>query len=761
MALATHAIEALLCDPKPLGDIDKAYPRADDAWSMTLPDLTSLPKGKSAKRSLRFCIATEDIVGPVRNGGIGTTYAALAAMLGESGQDITILYLRGEEVENESIGHWIDYYGRKGVKLVPVPNYAATENITTNADRWMRPAYNMYRWLLDNPMDVVHVSEWRGSAFTCLTAKRLGTAFADTLFIVKTSSPWLWNRLYGSQSIDQPDDLAKMFAERRSVELADMVIGGSLHLLRWMASQGYVVPRERAFVQPNVVTFEHLKDFIARRDLKPGQRMPIDEIVFFGRLEARKGLLTFSQSIRRLLRLGRALPAKISFMGKPGARLSVRPHQTVIEYIDEVTADWPTEVSILPDFQQHDAISYLLDGARLAVMPSIIENSSLAVYEAATCHIPFIASDSGGTSELVAKEDRAQVLCEPHPIPLADKLAEAIDQGGYIARASFDNQRNLKIWNDFHDRLCCGLKEELLKRASPSAKRVSGKTTIDVAVYCHDGSRNLERTLDSLAAQTHQPRQVLIAVDALDDEAACENARVAVQARGLKHRVLPTLDFDAGYALNEAARYSDADYVCFLQDGWTLKPEGLSTLAGVARHHGAEVLSWYHERRPADGADGDPSVLVAEMIGGPSETIYLDNPREIPLFVRRTSFEQLKGFTVDYRVPLHGREFISKAIVSGTSCETVPVNLGSIIERDAAWLAKECYDADSGEFRLLRPFLAAVPLAMRETVLVANGLQRRIRKGPKKKPQTTLKKPKLHPAFEGANPPEKSSQLGR
>ena len=340
------------------------------------------------------------------------------------------------------------------------------------------------------------------------------------------------------------------------------------------------------------------------------------------------------------------------------------------------------------------------------------------------------------------------------PDPAGGQARRSHRQGRIYRRASFDNKRNLKIWNGFHDRLCCGLKEELLKRASPSAKRVSGKTTIDVAVYCHDGSRNLERTLDSLAAQTHQPRQVLIAVDALDDEAACENARVAVQARGLKHRVLPTLDFDAGYALNEAARYSDADYVCFLQDGWTLKPEGLSTLAGVARHHGAEVLSWYHERRPADGADGDPSVLVAEMIGGPSETIYLDNPREIPLFVRRTSFEQLKGFTVDYRVPLHGREFISKAIVSGTSCETVPVNLGSIIERDAAWLAKECYDADSGEFRLLRPFLAAVPLAMRETVLVANGLQRRIRKGPKKKPQTTLKKPKLHPAFEGANPPE-------
>ena len=69
-----------------------------------------------------------------------------------------------------------------------------------------------------------------------------------------------------------------------------VLIGGSLHLLRWMASQGYLIPRARTFVQPNVVTFDHLKDLINKRSWEPGTRHRIDEIVFFGRLEARKGL---------------------------------------------------------------------------------------------------------------------------------------------------------------------------------------------------------------------------------------------------------------------------------------------------------------------------------------------------------------------------------------------------------------------------------------------------------------------------------------
>ena len=689
----------------------------------------------------------------MRNGGIGSTYAALAAMLAAQGHDITILYLKGEEVENETIGHWIDHYAAQGVTFVPVTNYAQAGDIVTNSDQWMRPVYNMYRWLIDNPMDVVHVSEWRGSAFMCLTAKRQGIAFPDTLFIVKTSSPWLWNRMYGSSSIDRLGDLAKTLAERRSVELADMAIGGSAHLMRWMASQGYVLPRGRCFVQPNVVSFAHLEDLIARRNLKPGRRIPIDEIVFFGRLEARKGLLTFCHAVRRLMKLGHALPEKITFMGKPGARLAVRPHQTVLDYIEEETADWPTQVSILTDYQQHDAIGYLLDGARLAVMPSTIENSSLAVYEAAICHIPFIASNAGGTPELLAARDAKRVLCDAHPIPLAQQLAEAIDKGGYVAAASFDNKRNLEVWAGFNDALARGLREILIKRASPKAAGKVRAASVDIALFSRGDAQRLERTLNSLKAQKKRPKRVLIAVDAEDEAAAAEMARAAATARGLDFEVLTALDYDAGYALNEAARRSRADYIVFLEDGSTLEPDALDILAQVARRRPADVLTWHHRRiSEAEGGNGE---LVTEMIGGPAETLFLEHPQDLPLFVRRGAFETLKGFEVDYRVPLHERELVSKAIVSGLTCETVPAVLGTVPERDPAQMERECFDTSAGEFRILRPYLAALPLAMREVVLATIGLQRRLQKRPGRAAASVAKKPPV-PAPRPAHAPSKA-----
>jgi glycosyltransferase involved in cell wall biosynthesis len=460
-------IESLLCSVASVGDLDALAPRIGDAWDLRLPDLTVLPEGREPWRKLRCCIATEDIAGPVRNGGIGTTYAHLAELLVQLGHESTILYLKGAEVETGDLDHWVAFYAEKGVRFVPVPDYAARDGFRSHADRWLRSPYNMMRYLQEHPMDVVHVSEWRGCGYFSLAAKRQGIAFADTLFVVKTSSPWMWNRLYGAEPVEKVDDLAKIHAERRSVELGDVVIGGSLHLLRWMSSQGYQIPRDRAFVQPNVVSFDNLKDLMHKRPVERGSRMAFDEIVFFGRLEGRKGLFVFCQAIQRLVRQGVELPPTITFMGKEGRRLTSRPDLTCLEYIAEASRDWPCEVRILTDYQQYQALEYLLDGPRLAVMPSVIENSSMAIYEAAICGVPCVASDVGGNMELVAEADWPHIFCKPHPLSLGDKLAEAIEIGGYVPRPSFDNAANLDTWRRFHDSLARGLREQLLAICAP------------------------------------------------------------------------------------------------------------------------------------------------------------------------------------------------------------------------------------------------------------------------------------------------------
>ncbi|MCW5733923.1 MAG: glycosyltransferase [Enhydrobacter sp.] len=715
--LGSNALEEILCKAGTLGLWSARTPDEADPWAIEFPSLATLPRFDGDATRLRICIATEDIVGPVRNGGIGTTYSALAELLAGLGHDVTILYLKGHEVENGTIEEWIDYYAAKSVRFVPVPNYAVIDRFQAGANRWLQAPYNMLKYLADHPMDVVHVSEWRGSGYLCLLAKRQNLAFRNTLFIVKTSSPWIWNRLYGSQPIDRIDDLAKVHAERLSVEYADMVIGGSLHLLRWMASQGYRIPREHTFVQPNVATFEHLADLLRQRAWEPGKRYPIDEIVFFGRLEARKGLLLFVQAIKRLLRQGKELPRQITFMGKPGNRLSARPDQEIVDYIKSESANWPTKVEILTEFQQYEALKYLLGGNRLAVMPSMIENSSLAVYEAAICGIPFIASTSGGTPELVAPADRAVVLCEAHPIPLAAHIAVALEQGGYVARPSFDNEVNLEQWRRFHLDLGRGLLEELLKR---DHREQAAASRVSICIYHADTDEKLRATLLSVKDQDFAAEEVLIAVDT-DVAEGVERAQATALEVGVNARVVPTFDFDAGHSFNTLADQACGEFVLFLWAGSTIRSMALRALTQVAGSTKADLLNYFF--RVTHG-DEDSSRLSAIVFGNVAQSFFRADVTALPLMVRRQTFADLGGFTPDYRVLAHDHEFVAKALVSGVHCETALLELGTVPAWDEQWLRTRCYDQDIAQFRAIRPKLAAAPLALRELLLMAKGLQK-------------------------------------
>ena len=735
-AFGISDVERILCAGTAEGSLESLLPRTEEAWTARFPRLDCFSGYPEGKRPLRLCIATEQITGPVRNGGIGTTYAALAELLAADGHDVTVLYLRGTEVETETIEHWIADYAAKGVSLVPVPDYAGAAKIDTPADRWLRAPYNMMRYLMDNPMDVVHVSEWRGSGYLSLLAKRQGIAFLDTLFIVKTSSPWMWNRLYGSHAIDRTDDLVKVTAERQSVELADMVIGGSLHLLRWMASQGYAIPQSRTFVQPNVATFDKLAPLMERRSLAQGERMPVAEMVFFGRLEPRKGLFIFCQAIRRLIRKGVALPPKITFMGKPGARMASHPNLSTPDYIRMVTQSWPAQVEILTDFQQYDAIEYLLADNRLAVMPSIIENSSMAIYEAAICKIPCIATDVGGNAELIHEDDRPEVLCKPHPVSLADRLESALTLGGLAPRPSFDNEENLATWRRFHRQLAGPLRDQLLHPADPNAIAldasngadaappvVTAKTTI--CIYFTGNALELDRTLAGVAAQRLSAHQTLIAVDA-ENEADIERATSLLAEHRLAGAAVEAFDLDAGAAFNLLAAQATGDQLLFLWEGAFVDPEALQSLGAVAATSGAMVINFLHRTLDSNGVeDRSAGTLRALVIGSASDTFFRSDTREMPLYVSRASFFALDGFSSDYRVLGYDHEFVAKAQLAGVACETALIELGSIQSRSPEWLRGRGYDVAASEFRVIRPKLAAAPLGMRDLLLFARGMQDR------------------------------------
>ncbi|WP_432477643.1 glycosyltransferase family 4 protein [Nocardioides sp. GXQ0305] len=421
----------------------------DDFQVRAYPSLDSVGVS-SAGGPLRVAIATEEIIGPVRNGGIASTYYHLAKGLANQGHDVEVLFLKGPVVQDETPEHWVDHYASFGVRLhyldmptVPIWGAAAT---------WQRRYAAAYEWLRDSePFDVVHTSEWRGGLVYALMAKRLGLAFRDTLFLVKTSSPYIWNRHYQMQPITHPDLVAAAHAEQKCVELADVVIGGSAHLISFMDQIGYRLPDTNVYVQPNIVDFSNVtvEDRRPGARREPGDLVSTRDLVFFGRLEARKGIQLFCNAVDVLHERGE-IPSSITFLGKWGAGLATHGGMSPQDYVAEKAHTWACPVEVVTDRNQAEALSFLCQRDVIAVMPSLIENSTMAVYEALEQRIPFIATSVGGTSELIDEADHEACLVEPTAHALSDRIGRVLREGQRVARPSFSNDDNLRVWYGFH-----------------------------------------------------------------------------------------------------------------------------------------------------------------------------------------------------------------------------------------------------------------------------------------------------------------------
>ncbi|SFT91167.1 Glycosyltransferase involved in cell wall bisynthesis [Pseudovibrio denitrificans] len=540
--------------------------------AFAVEDFPNLAKyaGYTSTSKLRVCIATEEILGPVRNGGIASTYYHLAKGLAARGHEVHVLYLKGARVENETPQHWIKHFAEFGVTLHYLHHTSKT--IIGPSHNWQGRYDAAYNWLkTQKKFDVIHTSEWRGGLIYALMAKKLGLAFQETLFIVKTSSPHLWNRHYQMQPIAKRDLLPASFAEQKCVELGDIVIGGSAHLLCFMRHVGYRLP-SATYVQPNILDFSEVNVIDRRSPRRAGEKVHTQELTFFGRLEMRKGIELFCTALDLLEREGIS-PKAVNFLGKYGEALPNQNNEKVADFIRRKAKNWSFEVNCVTNLNQPEALSFLCSRDMIAVMPSLIENSTMAVYETLEHNVPFIATNVGGTSELIDSQDHSSCLIEPTAFQLAERLKHALKDGHQIPRASFSNQENLKTWYGFHAYLAetfdkKSVNDSIAKLIDPSLfnaehrqKSIIGNLEVIVLLRENESAMAF---VTSLLADPPDTVSVLITDPALED-AGFEVVEY-LQNKGISSKLCRFIGFPAGEAFNHTMDASEAD-ACILCDG--------------------------------------------------------------------------------------------------------------------------------------------------------------------------------------------------
>jgi O-antigen biosynthesis protein len=667
------------------------------------------PEPDKPKHRVRVCIASPDIFGPVNNGGIGTAYAALAGALVRAGNEVTILYPDGMHSATEPISHWINYYRERNIQFVPLPE--AAKPIYPNMKKvHIRKSYGVFQWLKEHQalFDLVHFVEWGGIGYYSLLAKHQGLAFSDTNLAVCTRSPTSWCIEGNREYINRKDSLEIDFMERECVRLADVLISPSQYMLRWLSKRGWQLP-QHCYVQPNVLPEEP-----PVMDYNQLQTLAVNELVFFGRLEIRKGLALFCDAIDKSS-LREREDLLITFLGK-GALIGSTPAN---DYIRSRARRWRCRNGIVSDKNRHEAVDYLLGSGRAAVIPSLMDNTPNTVLECLSRKIPFVASEVGGTTELIAEEDRARVCFKPKIDALTEKLDLILKEGLRPSKPRLHFADNERAWMQWH--------QTQLKKPEPQRVNqisVENKIFVSVCLTHFNRPRHLARALESIRRQDY-PHFELVLVDdgSSEDEAVHFLNRIEPEFLERNWKLIRQKNQYLGAARNNASHYARGEYLLFMDDDNIAEPDEISTFVAVAERTGADILTCAMNIFKEIGQN--ISNLKYEGVWpflGPAAAVGALSNRfgDANSMIRKSTFEKLGGFLEDREMTSQDWEFFARAVLHGHHLETIPIPLYSYRVCPLAMLRSG--DSAFSQWRVLQTYQRVCPVELQNLLGLLGGM---------------------------------------
>jgi O-antigen biosynthesis protein len=452
-----------------------------------------------------ICFATTDFAGVERNSGIGTYFRLMGELLARRGWEVHVLFCsvaeERPEVPAELADEGITFHLLEDFPASPgagIRHYGGDDPIVVLGEHALAALEELHA---EHRFDLVEFPDWRALGFRAIQAKAAGDALLDVPLGVKLHGTTQWQREGNLQQRAAPRDLKMEFCERYAFERADAQLSPSRYMLDYAERQTDWAVRDDAAV---ACPYPDPEAELAT------QVPEVRELVFFGRLERRKGLHLFLDALDSV---EPRMPAL--FLGKD-TPIDGRPAS---ELIAERLGDRPHRIETGLD--REGALAELRRGDRLAVVPSLRETFGFTVAECIVNRVPFLAARTGGIPEVVDHpEGRERWLFEPTAEGLRDALARRLSAPGtgeVELRAEVAAACDPELWND---RVEAVYRELVARPGRPATPRATEPATVTVAVAHYNHDRFLPGALASLAAQTRPPDEVIV----LDDGSSSEEA---------------------------------------------------------------------------------------------------------------------------------------------------------------------------------------------------------------------------------------------
>lgn len=623
---------------------------------------------------MKICIVTPDIVGPIKNGGIGTHCHYLCELLKD--HELTVLFTA--KPEKGSGRKWREWFRARNIRLLVLGELklpAPKAPFNPEPEVFFERSWACYRWLREQDFQMIHFQDWGGNGFFSIRAKRTGMAFLHTQLTVTMHSSSEWQRQGMGQWPEKTRAHYKLNRmERYCCENADQLISPSQHMVDWTRSQGWAISSDVKWMPC---------PFVNHRASTPDRRTDANHLIFFGRLETRKGLEVFCEAILKASNeVGFSGFNRISFLGKPGFVKG----EAALDYIQRFQNALPAGVQVVikDRLDSHDAVSYLIETGGLVFIPSLVDNCPFTVIECIANDLPFFCARSGGIPELVdprclfdsTAESLAQLLCR------RDESLTERRQHPY--RPAEANQR----WVDFHADIA---------ETAVSPVVVKEEPLISVCIPHYNHIDYLPHAIQGITSGEYRQYEIIIVDDGSTDprveerlryyEAENDDGRIKVIRHATNKGLSATRNTAVAHARGDIVYFNDSDNVAF--------PELLATYARAFQNSSADCLTcgflaFRSEEYPSERTRPR---YIFRPYGDFGALGLLDNVLGDAGFgIRREVFQKMGGFVTTRGVALEDWEFLLRLTLEGYLLDVIPEPLywyrhmpGSMLRRDSRY----------------------------------------------------------------------------
>jgi len=593
---------------------------------------------------------------------------ALAQQLSRSGDTVTLLWVPPYSAEYRPDAAQIERLKEHLFQafMIRLEILTASPHLYPDIHRNDKASLAVYHYLKEHFFHVVYFALEHGLAHFSLLGKETGSFPSRPRIAVFAHTPLQWKCESDRLFVRSRDDLATIHMEKTSVALCDSLIVSSNYMLGWLKAQGWQLP-DHVCILPDMRPLEWRSIAGSGRDER--EQRPVEEIVYFGGSEFRSGLPLFCDAVDILARQNLP-PLTVTIIGKFGTIDGEHTGGMLLRR----GRRWPFTLKLLPRFAEQETTNYLLSRNCLAVVPNLAAGSPSSVAVCLDEGIPFVATDVGGTKELLKPQDEAVYLCLPKANAIAAKIAAMVACPIAAAAPRQSAEAKEEQWKIYHSAIAKPDPARRLVSARPPAGK--GGPLVSIIMAHHDRPHYLPQAIESIKQQDY-PNLELILVD--DGSSRSESLRLLDELeptfRSRGWRILREKNRFLGAARNTGIRASRGELILFVDDDNALFNSAVSDFVRAMENSKADICTTLakhlHESHiPPDDRRG---YIIYYPLGGPLDLTLIENPYgDANAMIRRDVFDRIGFLNEEFGYSASDWEFFTRAALGRLKICVIP-----------------------------------------------------------------------------------------